>query len=336
MYDPHIGRWLEEDPIGFAAGDPNLYRYVRNNPTNATDPSGLHQRGSATASWDFWATVPREMLDISEIGDHAEVTRILGLLDTAFSLAGTLPTVQARFTVTGSYVDGGRQAPSHPAVTTILRTIHGWPQVTPAQLARINLRVNLLSIKQHLVSALYTLIRDNSHGRNVNMGDVEAAANRVADDLIRIVDRFLRTHPGASPSLGSRDGWFGIQLPGATRSSHPWCADWAEAMDAWIGRQIRQDQNHPGNQYWRFDWGQCNHNNGQHNFIIVAPAWHIPQMSRSNTNIVDRRILLFDPWRDIMPGMYPAEPLTGNRRSAPTTTVNPHGIEDPHYRIHDP
>jgi hypothetical protein len=41
MYDPGVGRWLEEDPIGFDAGDPNLYRYVGNAPTNETDPSGL-------------------------------------------------------------------------------------------------------------------------------------------------------------------------------------------------------------------------------------------------------------------------------------------------------
>ncbi len=41
MYDPTIGRWISEDPIGFAGGDPNLYRYVGNSPTNATDPSGL-------------------------------------------------------------------------------------------------------------------------------------------------------------------------------------------------------------------------------------------------------------------------------------------------------
>jgi uncharacterized protein RhaS with RHS repeats len=43
VYDPMVGRFLEEDPIGFAAGDPNLFRYVRNSPTNATDPSGLQE-----------------------------------------------------------------------------------------------------------------------------------------------------------------------------------------------------------------------------------------------------------------------------------------------------
>jgi hypothetical protein len=41
MYDPTIGRWLSEDPKGFEAGDSNLYRYVGNATTNATDPSGL-------------------------------------------------------------------------------------------------------------------------------------------------------------------------------------------------------------------------------------------------------------------------------------------------------
>jgi RHS repeat-associated protein len=40
-YDASTGRWLSEDPIGFAAGDANLYRYVGNSPTNYVDPLGL-------------------------------------------------------------------------------------------------------------------------------------------------------------------------------------------------------------------------------------------------------------------------------------------------------
>lgn len=39
-YDPGQGRFVSEDPIGFAGGD-NFYGYVGNNPLNATDPSGL-------------------------------------------------------------------------------------------------------------------------------------------------------------------------------------------------------------------------------------------------------------------------------------------------------
>jgi RHS repeat-associated protein len=39
-YDAATGRFISEDPIGFGGGDANLYRYVRNFPLNATDPSG--------------------------------------------------------------------------------------------------------------------------------------------------------------------------------------------------------------------------------------------------------------------------------------------------------
>ena len=40
-YDPEIGRFLSEDPIGFTARDLNLYRYVGNNPVKFVDPDGL-------------------------------------------------------------------------------------------------------------------------------------------------------------------------------------------------------------------------------------------------------------------------------------------------------
>ena len=38
-YDPEVGRWLSEDPLGFVDG-PNRYAYVRNNPIRYLDPSG--------------------------------------------------------------------------------------------------------------------------------------------------------------------------------------------------------------------------------------------------------------------------------------------------------
>jgi RHS repeat-associated protein len=44
-YDPNTSRWLSEDPIGFAAGDANLYRYVGNRPTSESDPLGLAHFG---------------------------------------------------------------------------------------------------------------------------------------------------------------------------------------------------------------------------------------------------------------------------------------------------
>src|SRR5882672_974831 len=39
-YSPILGRWVENDPIGFRGGDTSLYRYVNNNPVTLTDPTG--------------------------------------------------------------------------------------------------------------------------------------------------------------------------------------------------------------------------------------------------------------------------------------------------------
>jgi RHS repeat-associated protein len=44
-YDPHTGRFLSRDPIGFTAGDANDLRYVGNSPANYVDPTGLEIAG---------------------------------------------------------------------------------------------------------------------------------------------------------------------------------------------------------------------------------------------------------------------------------------------------
>ena len=40
-YSPTLQRWIEQDPLGYDAGDSDFYRYVGNGPTNLTDPTGL-------------------------------------------------------------------------------------------------------------------------------------------------------------------------------------------------------------------------------------------------------------------------------------------------------
>jgi RHS repeat-associated protein len=42
VYSAQIGRFLQTDPIRFAAGDVNIYRYVSNDPLNLWDPWGLY------------------------------------------------------------------------------------------------------------------------------------------------------------------------------------------------------------------------------------------------------------------------------------------------------
>jgi RHS repeat-associated protein len=51
QFDVSIGRFTSEDPLRFQAGDANIYRYVGNSPTNATDPSGLQQLPGQVPWW---------------------------------------------------------------------------------------------------------------------------------------------------------------------------------------------------------------------------------------------------------------------------------------------
>ena len=41
FYDPVLGKFIAEDPLGFASGDTNLYAFAWSNPRNWKDPSGL-------------------------------------------------------------------------------------------------------------------------------------------------------------------------------------------------------------------------------------------------------------------------------------------------------
>jgi RHS repeat-associated protein len=42
-YDSKIGRWTAKDPIGFAAGDVDLFGYCNNDPVNGLDPFGTNE-----------------------------------------------------------------------------------------------------------------------------------------------------------------------------------------------------------------------------------------------------------------------------------------------------
>ena len=41
-YDPSVGRFISEDPLGFGGRDVNLYAYVCSNPITRIDPLGLN------------------------------------------------------------------------------------------------------------------------------------------------------------------------------------------------------------------------------------------------------------------------------------------------------
>ena len=50
-YSPTLMRFASTDPLGYGAGDANIYRYEGNNPSTRTDPSGLQPAPVDQSSW---------------------------------------------------------------------------------------------------------------------------------------------------------------------------------------------------------------------------------------------------------------------------------------------
>jgi RHS repeat-associated protein len=78
VYSAQIGRFLQNDPIQFEAGDVNLYRYVGNGPVNWVDPLGLitiaipgaGPTGPGWANHDFTQGVQYRHSDTQIFGRH--------------------------------------------------------------------------------------------------------------------------------------------------------------------------------------------------------------------------------------------------------------------------
>ncbi|HRP31478.1 MAG TPA: RHS repeat-associated core domain-containing protein [Agriterribacter sp.] len=59
MYSESLGRFLQTDPVGFDAGDYNLYRYVGNNSLNKVDPLGLDSTFDKMGNWLYTGETSR-------------------------------------------------------------------------------------------------------------------------------------------------------------------------------------------------------------------------------------------------------------------------------------
>jgi RHS repeat-associated protein len=59
-YDPTLGRWVSEGPIGFWGGDYHLSRYVSNEPTRYVDVDGLGIKVPDSMLPDGWQDMTKE------------------------------------------------------------------------------------------------------------------------------------------------------------------------------------------------------------------------------------------------------------------------------------
>jgi RHS repeat-associated protein len=128
-YNPLLGRWMNPDPLGFAAGDSNLYRYVGNSPTNYTDPSGLDW-SDTVVSWlpnsVQWAIAGRRGDAFSQVSDFSA-----GAWDTVSLGLTALARRGLGFDDAVDYQSGGYQAGVYTGRVinlALLATPAGWVQ----------------------------------------------------------------------------------------------------------------------------------------------------------------------------------------------------------------
>jgi RHS repeat-associated protein len=76
-YDPALGRFMSQDPSGFAAGDRNTYRYALGSPMDFADPSGLYSLRWCGA----WNKEQKQRVIDAFAAIRARVNELLAMID---------------------------------------------------------------------------------------------------------------------------------------------------------------------------------------------------------------------------------------------------------------
>lgn len=186
-------------------------------------------------------------------------------------------------------------------------------ELTAAEKARLNIRTNLKYYKSKLVKRFMQLVkkyppkRPAFEKKSPTDSDVitdEAllltASNKLADAYIKGVDKFLKTHHGARPYLGSRNE------PEEDEFSAPWCADWATGISDHLSDAVFSDKDIRkvfGTSYAQYHSEGRRYDTAvgsQHNYNVVYPVGHRPpEMDHANAHAI-----IIDPWKTITPEIY--------------------------------
>lgn len=111
-YNPTLGRFMSEDPIGFDAGDYNLFRYCHNDPLDLTDPMGLEV--------GFWESlIPvwgerQQAIDAASEGDYG-----MAAFHTAMAMADVSGVKAVGGILAKAGIKGFRNLSAKEAVTII-------------------------------------------------------------------------------------------------------------------------------------------------------------------------------------------------------------------------
>ncbi|MGI8819546.1 MAG: RHS repeat domain-containing protein [Chthoniobacterales bacterium] len=125
-YNPRLGRFMSEDPMGFAAGDANLFRYCAGDPVNFVDPSGLFEFG------EFARGAANVALGSIEIGAIA-----FGEAPTFGMITLGLPLAVGQFSIGVAQVVESFARTDHLADQMIADPYHAFGAMLPSSGGRI-------------------------------------------------------------------------------------------------------------------------------------------------------------------------------------------------------
>ena len=205
---------------------------------------------------------------------------------------------------------------------------------TPAQEAIKDISTNRQQYRDKIAKMVVAMLKNHwsppkELGKPTRQ-QLETVGRIIADTYIDAVIDFLKSHSGAKPALGQR--W-----PGQSAETHPWCADWALAIedalktatrtiDVMIGTsqvKLCQVVTCEYAQHHVFNWNFAPWRDDvyEHNFAICYPTGYkklpvdaskFPQFGGSTRDLKpyikkpfrNPGILIFDPWPDIRPRVY--------------------------------
>ena len=104
-YDPSLGSFISEDPLGFLAGDANVNRYVGNGPTYSYDPSGLKvifKPKDPKSDADKEAAIKAEKLWLKAV---EKATTISGKLGDKFKAIASGDSTEVTMSISASQLD---------------------------------------------------------------------------------------------------------------------------------------------------------------------------------------------------------------------------------------
>ncbi|MDZ4338957.1 MAG: RHS repeat-associated core domain-containing protein [candidate division NC10 bacterium] len=91
-YDPSIGRFLSEDPLGILGGGPNLYSYVENRPVDHFDPTGLASFAACRPIRGAFARLANHcFLIVEKPGEEAKILSLFPRGNTLSDILGGGP-----------------------------------------------------------------------------------------------------------------------------------------------------------------------------------------------------------------------------------------------------